>query len=70
MQPRKIDAGGNPAIRVTPTTSMMGQKFDQWLPADDPQHGAPGTGLATAGLKCGSAAAAQGLGKPPGTKLL
>jgi hypothetical protein len=44
-----------PALHFTITTAMMGQRLENWLLADDPQHGSFSMGLANIELKRGTA---------------
>jgi hypothetical protein len=55
LNPKPLPEGGVPALHFTIATSMMGQKLESWLLADDPQHAAFNMGLATIELKRGSA---------------
>ena len=59
LNPKPLDAGGVPALHFAITTAMMGQRLENWLLADDPQHGAYDMGLAKIELKRGSAPAAS-----------
>src|SRR5437763_136333 len=55
LNPKSLQAGGTPALHFTIATKMMGQKLENWLMADDRQHGAFNMGLATIELKRGTA---------------
>ena len=66
LDPKTVTTGGVPALHFTITTAMMGQHFESWLLADDPQHGSFSMGLANIELKRGVApkiAAASSAGK-------
>ena len=52
-----LSEGGAPALHFTISTAMMGQRLDNWLLADDPQHGSFSMGLANIELKRGTAPA-------------
>jgi len=55
LNPRPLPNGGAPAVHLALNTAMMGQQLDNWLLADDPQHGTFGMGLASIELKRGQA---------------
>lgn len=55
LNPKAISAGGVPALHFAITTAMMGQRLENWLLADDPQHGSFSMGLANIELKRGAA---------------
>ena len=58
LNPKAVTAGGVPALHFTIATAMMGQRLENWLLADDPQHGSFSMGLANIELKRGTAPAA------------
>lgn len=55
LNPKPLEEGGVPALHFTITTAMMGQKLENWLLANDPQHGSFDMGLARIELKRGTA---------------
>src|SRR5207247_9530111 len=55
LNPKPVSEGGAPALHFTIATVMMNQRLDDWLLADDPQHGNFSIGLANIELKRGSA---------------
>jgi hypothetical protein len=55
LNPKPLDSGGAPALHFTISTAMMNQRLENWLIADDPEHGKFSMGLATIELKRGSA---------------
>ena len=55
LNPKAVASGGVPAAHFTITTAMMGQHLENWLLADDPQHGSFSMGLANIELKRGNA---------------
>ena len=55
LKPKAITGGGVPALHFTIATAMMGQRLENWLLADDPQHGSFSMGLANIELKRGTA---------------
>jgi hypothetical protein len=55
LNPKAVASGGVPAAHFTITTAMMGQHLENWLLADDPQHGSFSMGLANIELKRGTA---------------
>src|SRR5262245_41647478 len=57
LSPKPSSEGdGAPALHFTIATAMMNQHLDNWLLADDPQHGNFSMGLANIELKRGTAA--------------
>jgi hypothetical protein len=64
LNPKQLSQGGVPALHFTIATAMMGQKLDNWLMADDREHGSFNMGLATIELKRG-VAPAEGRGDSP-----
>jgi hypothetical protein len=56
LNPKTLADGGVPALHFTITTAMMNQHLENWLLADDPQHGSFSMGLANIELKRGTAA--------------
>ena len=75
LNPKPLGEGGTPAVHFTITTSMMGQRLESWLLADDDHegHGTFNMGLATIDLKRGIAppidAAQPGAAPPPGAEV-
>src|SRR5881275_2239241 len=66
LNPRPLKDGGAPAAHFKIETAMMNQHLENWLLADDPQHGSFSMGLANIELKRGSAPnAAKGTGDSP-----
>jgi hypothetical protein len=57
LNPKPLKEGGAPAVHFTIATAMMGQRLENWLMADDHQHGSFNMGLATIELKRGAAPA-------------
>jgi hypothetical protein len=57
LNPKALQNGGKPALHFTIATAMMGQRLDNWLMADDREHGSFSMGLATIELKRGAAPA-------------
>jgi len=57
LNPKPLKEGGAPAVHFTIATAMMGQRLENWLIADDRQHGSFNMGLATIELKRGAAPA-------------
>jgi hypothetical protein len=55
LNPKPLKDGGAPAIHFKIETAMMNQHFENWLLADDPQHGSFSMGLANIELKRGAA---------------
>jgi hypothetical protein len=55
LNPKVAAATGAPALHFTVSTAMMNQRLENWLLADDPEHGRFSMGLATIELKRGSA---------------
>ncbi|MFL6530715.1 MAG: hypothetical protein ACJ8KX_09620 [Chthoniobacterales bacterium] len=55
LNPKPLDSGGAPALHFTITTAKMGQHLENWLMADDAQHGNFDMGLARIELKRGTA---------------
>ncbi|HEV3409046.1 MAG TPA: hypothetical protein VG095_02035 [Chthoniobacterales bacterium] len=55
LNPRPVTEGGMPAVHFTMTTAMMGQRLENWLLAENPQHSAFEMGLARIELKRGRA---------------
>jgi hypothetical protein len=55
LNPKILAGGGVPALHFTIQTAMMNQHLENWLLADDPQHGAFAMGLANIELKRGVA---------------
>lgn len=62
LNPKPLDDGGAPALHFTIATAMMGQRLDNWLLADNPEHGSFNMGLATIELKRGTAAPVESNG--------
>ena len=58
LNPKPLGSGGVPALHFTMQTAMMGQRLENWLLADDPQHSTFEMGLARVELKRGLAPAA------------
>ncbi len=59
LNPRVAAATGTPALHFVIKTAMMGQNLENWLLADDPQHGSFSMGLANIELKRGKAPAQE-----------
>ncbi|PYJ22525.1 MAG: hypothetical protein DME99_05205 [Verrucomicrobia bacterium] len=59
LNPKPLNDGGAPALHFTVSTAMMNQHLDNWLLADDPQHGNFSMGLANIELKRSTAPAAE-----------
>ena len=59
LNPRPLKDGGAPALHFKIETAMMNQRLENWLLADDPQHGTFSMGLANIDLKRGSATGSQ-----------
>src|SRR5207244_12355849 len=55
LNPNRIAEGGAPAVHFIISTAMMNQRLENWLLADDPEHGKFSMGLATIELKRGTA---------------
>src|SRR5438105_12764238 len=55
LNPRPLKDGGAPAAHFKIETTMMNQHLENWLLADDPQHGSFSMGLANIELKRGAA---------------
>ena len=55
LNPRPLKDGGAPAAHFKIETAMMNQHLENWLLADDPQHGSFSMGLANIELKRGAA---------------
>ena len=56
LSPRPVADGGAPALHFVVSTSMMGQRLDSWLLADEQaQHTSYSLGLATIEIKSGKA---------------
>jgi len=55
LNPRPLKDGGAPAAHFKIETAMMNQRLENWLLADDPQHGSFSMGLANIELKRGAA---------------
>src|ERR1700736_6521789 len=55
LNPRPLKDGGLPALHFKIETAMMNQHLENWLLADDPQHGSFSMGLANIDLKRGAA---------------
>ncbi len=57
LAPRPVESGGAPALHLTISTAMMGQRLESWLlaEADHPQDATFNMGLATIELKRGTA---------------
>ena len=55
LNPKSLQDGGAPALHFAIATVMMGQRLENWLMADDREHGSFNMGLATIELKRGSA---------------
>jgi hypothetical protein len=68
LNPKAVNAGGVPALHFTIATAMMGQRLENWLLADDPQHGSFNMGLANIELKRGAAPATSAPVAPNETK--
>ena len=61
LNPRPLKDGGAPALHFKIETTMMNQRLESWLLADDPQHGSFSMGLANIELKRGIAPASPSL---------
>src|SRR6266487_1069273 len=59
LNPRPLGDGGAPAVHFTISTALMNQHLENWLLADDPQHGNFSMGLANIELKRGVAPASK-----------
>jgi hypothetical protein len=55
LNPKPLNDGGAPALHFTVATAMMNQHLENWLLADDPQHGNFSMGLANIEFKRGIA---------------
>ena len=55
LNPKALASGGVPALHFAITTAMMGRRLENWLMADDAQHGSFDMGLAKIELKRGAA---------------
>src|SRR4051812_41126425 len=55
LNPKPLSEGGAPALHFTIATAMMGQRLENWLIADNPEHNSFNMGLATIELKRGIA---------------
>jgi hypothetical protein len=55
LSPKPLNGGGVPALHFNVATAMMNQHLDNWLLANDPQHGNFSMGLANIELKRGAA---------------
>ncbi len=64
LNPRPVNEGGAPALHFTISTTMMNQRLESWLMADDHQHSAFNMGLATIELKRGTAPPAPAADSP------
>src|SRR5262249_40987333 len=55
LNPKTLNDGGEPALHFKIATTMMNQRLDRWLLADDPQNGNFSMGLANIELRRGTA---------------
>ena len=55
LNPKPLAEGGAPAVHFIISTAMMNQRLENWLLADDPEHGKFSMGLANIELKHGTA---------------